>query len=128
MSGGLVTDPVGEGARRAAERLAGELDPRLVFEVEAELHARGMVRRSAQYIDPVSLASLVVSVASFAWTVYRDLRKRSPDPTPPPAPDVVERQVRVDLHLTDDLLPEQRDRIIRVVVEETIRAAAAGQG
>ena len=128
MSGGLVTDPVGEGARRAAERLAGELGPGLAFEVEAELHARGMVRRSAQYVDPVSLASLVVSVASFAWTVYRDLRKRSPDSAPPPGPDVVELHVRVDLPVTGDLPRDQRDRVIRVVVEETIRAAAAGQG
>ena len=33
------------------------------------------------YMDPVALASLIVGVASLAWTVYTDLRKRTVKPT-----------------------------------------------
>lgn len=32
-------------------------------------------------MDPVALASLIVGVASLAWTIYADLRERAAKPT-----------------------------------------------
>jgi hypothetical protein len=91
------------------------------MDVEAELRAERGRRPAEQYFDPLSLGGLVVSVASLAWTVYRDLRKQ----TPAPAPEVVARRVRVEARVPSELTPTQGDRIVNVVVEETIKAAAS---
>ncbi len=90
-------------------------------DVEAALQTRDEAQRPEQYLDPVSLGGLIVSVASLAWTVYKDLRSK----TAKPSPDVVERTVRVELRSTEAeaLAPAERDRIIKVVVSETVGAA-----
>jgi hypothetical protein len=88
-----MSDPVEQNARAAAYRLAAEHGRGLPADVEAALHARGSVPRPDQYLDPVSLAGLIVSAASLAWTVYADLKTR----TAKPAPEVVARTVRVRL-------------------------------
>jgi hypothetical protein len=116
-----MSDPVDTGARRAAERLAVELDPRLVMDVEAALHAKRGRRPPERYLDPMSLGGLVVSVASLVWTVYRDLMKHTSAPTP----EVVARRVRVEARIPSELTPTQGDRIIEVAVEETIKAATS---
>lgn len=72
-----------------------------------------------RYADPVSIGALVVSIATLAWTIYTDLRKR----TPAPAPEVVARTVRVELRDSGGLDPTARDRVIEVVVGETVRVA-----
>ena len=57
------------------------------------------------------------AVASLAWTIYRDLRGKSE----PPQREVVERRVRVEVRELDaGTAPEQRDRIIEVVVDELL--------
>ncbi|HWX45141.1 MAG TPA: hypothetical protein VNY52_07435 [Solirubrobacteraceae bacterium] len=115
-----MPDPVADTAHRAAERLAVELGPELLAEVEAAVQARDAEHSPERYvIDPISLGSLIVATATLAWTVYADLRKR----TPKPAPEVIERTVRVELSRTDKTNPEQRDRIVEVVVNETLRVA-----
>src|SRR5580700_729699 len=86
-----MNDPVGIAARAAAQQLQAEAGPRLVAEVEAVLATRESPSAPPQYVDPVALASLVVAIASLAWTVYTDLKKR----TAQPAPEVVTRTVRV---------------------------------
>jgi hypothetical protein len=113
-----MTDPIEHNARAAAHRLAAEY-PGLPAKVEAALYARGLTQRPERYLDPISLGALIVSVASLAWTVYTDLRKK----TPMPSPDVVFRTVRVQLRDADDLASAQRERIIGIVVDETIQAA-----
>jgi putative transposase len=72
-----------------------------------------------QYADPIALASLIVAIASLAWTVYTDLRKR----TAQPKAEVVARTVRVIQH--DQGQADAPDHIVEVVVTETIRPAAA---
>ena len=92
------------------------------MDVERELRSREGGRPPDQYLEPVSLASLILSVASLAWNVFQDLKKK----TPSPAPAVVARAVRVQVRVSSDLAPSERDCIIDVVVEETIKAAGTG--
>lgn len=110
-----MSDPVGTAARAAARRLETPSAPGLEAEVEAALAARESASPPPQYLDPVSLASLVVGVASLAWTVYMDLRKH----TARPAPEVVARTVRVRLHDSGHTAP---DHLVEVVVTETMQA------
>jgi len=114
-----MIDPVEHTARAAAHRLAAEHGPGLDIDVEAALHARGATRHPEQYLDPISLGSLIVSVAALAWTVYTDLKNK----TPKPSPAVVARTIRVRLSNDGELDPAQRDRIIDIVVEETVQTA-----
>jgi len=116
-----LSGPVPAGARAAARRLAAELDPGIEVDVEAALHTRGLAPQPRQYFDPISLGTLIVSVATLAWTVYTDLRSR----TPQPSAKTVARTVRVQLRDTDAMAPEQRDRVIEVVVDEVLCAASA---
>ena len=83
-----MTDPVADAARSAAAILAPDLGPSLPAEVEAALAARDTSQRPDRYLDPVSLASLIVAIATLAWTIYNDQRNRHPPtrrPTPSPA-------------------------------------------
>lgn len=118
-----MSDPVAGNARAAAERLTSEIDPRLPADVERELHQPGTERASEQYIDVVSCASLVVSVATLAWTIYQDIRRQKAKPSS----EVMARRIRVetrDAPTPDGVTPAQQDRIITVVVEETLRSAS----
>ena len=116
-----MDDPVGEIARAAAERLAPEHGERLRAEVEAALHARVRTRGAEQYvIDPIGLASLIVSIATLAWTIYSDLRKEKPDV----APEVAERELRVELRRFGEGGPE-RDRVDEIIVTEIVRGGGA---
>jgi hypothetical protein len=87
--------------------------------VEAALRTRGAPQRPEQYLDPISLAGLIVSVATLAWAVYNDLRIKTPEPSPA----VVARAIRVQLSDVGELDSAQRDCIIEIVVEETIQTA-----
>jgi len=111
-----MTDPVEHIARAAAARLAAQHGPTLPVDVEAALHTRGPAPEPDRYLDPVSLGALIVSVASLAWTVYTDLKHKTPNPSP----DVLARTIRVQLHDADRLDPTERDRIIDAVVSETL--------
>jgi hypothetical protein len=61
----------------------------------------GTGQRPDRYLDPISLASLIVAIATLAWTIYNDQRKHTPNP--PPASTA--RQVRITLGDQDTLLP-----------------------
>jgi len=113
-----MSDPITIVARAAAQRLEAEDRPGLVAEVEAALAAREFPSAPPQYVDPVALAILIVGIASLAWTVYTDLKKR----TAKPAAEVVARTIRVTLW--DSGQAAAPDHIVDVVVTETIRAAA----
>jgi hypothetical protein len=112
------TDPVATAARAAAGRLAGDYGPGLKADVEAALHVGGSQRRD-QYIDPVSVAGLIVSIADLAWGVYIRLR----DKAAKPAPEVVARTVRVEMRSRGEGDPAVQDKITDVVVTEIIKAA-----
>src|SRR4051794_26798359 len=77
-----MTDPAEAISRNVAARLAGT-SPRLPVDVELALgHRNTPSQRPSQYFDPISLAGLIISIASLAWTVYTDLKKQNPAPTP----------------------------------------------
>ena len=102
-------------ARSAAAELAGELGPALPAYVERRLEAG--TQGGKQFLEPgtsIALASLLVSMASLAWTIYRDLRKE----TEKPSLDVVRTRVRVQLEVPEGISLMQRDRMIAVVVEQ----------
>ena len=80
-----MTDPAADAARSAAAILTPDLGPNLPAEVEAALAARDTQQRPDRYLDPVSLASLIVAIATLAWTIYNDQRDRT-TPTRHPAP------------------------------------------
>jgi hypothetical protein len=118
-----MTGPAADAARAAAAILAPDLGPGLPAEVEAALAARSASQRPDRYLDPVSLASLIVSVASLAWTVYKDLRSRIPSPPP----EAIARQVRITIREQDIALPPGAERITEIVTTEIIRHTSAPQ-
>ena len=113
-----MSDPIAIVARAAAQQLEAEAGPGLVTEVEAALATRESPSAPPQYLDPISLASLIVAIASLAWTVYTDLKKR----TAKPSAEVVARTVRVTRR--DQGQADAPDHVIQAVVTETIRTAA----
>ena len=116
-----MTDPAADAARAAAAILAPDLGPNLPAEVEAALAARDTSQRPDRYLDPVSLASLIVSIATLAWTIYNDQRNRHH--SDPPA-DSIARQVRITLRDQDTALPPGTDRITEIVATEITRHAS----
>jgi hypothetical protein len=118
-----VTDPVEAVARAAAERLTPEYGPRIEADVEAALYARGSQRGPDQYIDPTALGSLIVSIATLAWTIYSELRRKTPDPKP----EVAERTLRVQLRQHTDGTADS-DKITEVVVAEIVNGTGQQGG
>jgi hypothetical protein len=115
-----VTDPAAQAARSAAAILAPDLGPALPAQVEAALAARDTQQRPDRYIDLVSLASLIVSIATLAWTIYNDQRSRNDDREP----DAIARQVRITLREQDTTLPPDTERITEIVATEITRRAS----
>src|SRR5687768_15460076 len=104
-----ATEPIRRAALSAADRLAPEHGPGLCTDVLALLYTAEKDRRTDQYLDPISIASLIVSAATFAWTIYQDLR----DKTSKPDHEIVARRVRVALSDNNqEITPEQRDHVI----------------
>ena len=114
-----MTDPAADAARSAAAILAAELGANLPAEVEAALAARDTQHRPDRYLDTVSLASLIVAIATLAWTIYNDQRNRNSDPPP----SSIARQVRISLRDQDTSLPLSAERITEVIATEIIRQA-----
>jgi tetratricopeptide (TPR) repeat protein len=88
-----MTGPAANAARSSAAILAPDLGPDLPAEVGAALAARDTRQRPDRYLDPASLATLIVTIATLAWTIYNDQRTRTPDPPP----SSIARQVRITL-------------------------------
>ena len=121
---GDVDGPVERTARAAAERLSADYGPRLVPDVEAAVYNAGWQQRPEQYLDPISLAALLLAAAQFGWQVYQDHKKE----TAKPSREVLERRIRVELPERTDISADDRDRIIAVVTEEIIKQADEGDG
>lgn len=116
-----MSDPVEDGARAVAQRLAPRYGPGLAADVEAALHARYFPAPADQYVDPVGLSSLIVAVATLAWTVYSDVRNRRQ----PPPPEAVVRTVQAQLRQARDLDTTHYEQVITITVQETLNAARA---
>ncbi len=116
-------DPVRRAARTAAQRLESRRWPGLTVDVETALDDRyskdpgGRDGRPEQYVDTISLASLIVAAASLAWSVYAELRKK----TSKPAPAITQR-LRVELTESRVIEPTERDLMIEVIVDEITRS------
>jgi hypothetical protein len=113
-----MADPVDRIARGAAARLAQETgQPSLVPEVERRLEV-GEDTGPGDRFEPItlSIAALIVSVASLAWTIYTDIKKQ----TPKPEPEVIKRRIRVDIELPEQVSAADRDRVIAAVVAQTL--------
>jgi len=117
-----VTDPAAQAARSAAAILAPAHGPALPAEVEAALAARDPGHRPGRYLDPVSLASLIVSIATLAWTVYNDQRTRDTKNTPDP--EAIARQIRITLREQDTILPAGTEHITEIIATEITRHAS----
>ena len=114
-----MSDAVVMGARAAAKRLVGEFEPGLRGEVELALQARS--RTPEQYVDPIALGALIVSAAQFAWMVYMDVDRRR-ESRPATVVQIAEA-VRDQLDIPPTISREQGDRVVDVVVAETVAAA-----
>jgi hypothetical protein len=111
----MTADPIGRSARAAARRLAETHGAALEPQVEAALYARAHDQRPTQYLDPIALGSLIVSVATLAWTMIIDIRRKALHPT---REDVALR-VKAELDINDP----SADEVIDVVVDETLKDA-----
>ena len=108
-----------EIARRAAQRLSGDLDHNLPATVEAQLQAGGRAPERYEPATVIALAALVLNVAKFAWDVYRDRKK---DAAVAPSAEAIARTIRIDLKADEGISVEQREKVISVVVDELIKA------
>lgn len=70
-----MIDLIAASSRATAGKLAEVYGPEMALEVETVLAERRDGARPDQYLDPVSLGGLIVSIATLAWTVYSDCRK-----------------------------------------------------
>jgi hypothetical protein len=116
-----MIDPYIEIARTAAARL-NDLDPDLSAAMDRVLDGQERPRRrGVGGIDPghaLALASFVLSLVQFGWSVYRDHRQDREK-----ARDVLIRRLtmRIEQDEGDDLIPPgSRDRITEVVAEEIL--------
>lgn len=114
-----MSDPVEVAARAVAALLAAEAGPGVIAEVDAALHARRHAERPGQFVDLFSLGSFIVAVATLAWMIYADLRKKTPEPRP----EEVERQVLIELREQGVADRKDAQRITAIAVTETLRAA-----
>ncbi len=106
-------------ARAAAIRLSEQYGADVPTDVDVEL-GRDPDAPPDQYVDPVSIGALIVSIASLAWTVYQDLRRQN---KPEPTTEVVSRTVRLQLDHPSHSSPDERAHVIDVTVEELLRQA-----
>ncbi len=117
-------------ARRVAGRLA-DLHPNLPDEVDQALAEDPLALPTDRLIDPVSLAALIVSIASLGWTIYHDTKK---DRAAAGLDRAAEAQHLKAHLLADDTaarLPpdvtfQQRDMIIGIIASEITAADGAG--
>ena len=116
-----MSDPAARAARAAAAILAPDHSPSLPVEVEAALAARGSHQRPDRYLDLVSLASLIVSIATLAWTIYNDQRAHTPNPQP----DAIAHGVRDTLSEQGITLPSGTEKITEIIVHEITRTVSS---
>jgi hypothetical protein len=112
-----MSDPAARAARAAAAILAPDHGLSLPAEVEVVLAARHTHRRPDRFLDPVSLASLIVSVATLAWTIYNDQRAH----TPKPQPDEIAHNLRITLSEQHITLPSGTEKITEIIATEITR-------
>jgi hypothetical protein len=114
-----MIDLVAAASRAVVEQLVESYGPEVPLEVETTLAKRRDGGRPEQYVDPVSLGGLVVSIATLAWTIYSDRRKEKQQP------DVEElsRAVRERISAGGPGDAALRERITAIVIAEIMQNA-----
>ena len=107
-------------ARLAAARLTATLGPDLPAQVDQELNADPL-DPPKRLADPVSLAALLISVASLGWTIWHDLKKDHASSPRSEQADALAAALAPSS--PPALAPPQRTLLVRVVAEETVRIA-----
>lgn len=117
-----MIDPIATIARAAASRLTDDYGQGIAADVESALHTRRSVSIPDEYLDPVALGSLIVSIATLAWTVYTDRKGRATEVSP----DAMARTIHIELPGLGDAADHaaSRDRMIQVIVSETLRVVS----
>jgi len=116
----MLTTEERDVARAAAAVLQSEMPAGFTGAVESALASGGRQQAPPTY-EPgtaIALGSLLVSAASLAWTIYKDLRKE----TAQPSKSVLARKVRLRLSDEQMIDANRAERIIEVVVEEVVKA------
>ena len=114
----MADDPVEQIAWAVAAQLEAEFGPRTETEVEAALCARAATRGAEQY-DLVAIGALIVAIVQFAYSVYSDHRKKSPDASPEAAEHLMRTEISREFEITDT-----NTRITDVVVMQIIDRSA----
>jgi hypothetical protein len=114
----MADDPVEQIAWAVAAQLEAEFGPRTETEVEAALRARAG-KREAELYDLVAIGALIVAIAQFAYSVYSDHRKKSPDASREVAEQVVRTEISREFEMT-----ATNARITDVVVRQILDRTA----
>lgn len=118
-----MNDPVAATSRAAAQRLTAEFGGGVVADLEAVLQGRPPGAPD-QFFDPISVSVLIVEVAHLAWSIYEGRHRRTEKPAEAASEDLA-RRIRVKVGSTEPVTTAERDRIIEVVVTETINTATS---
>jgi len=121
-----MTHPAADAARSAATIMAADLGSDLPAAVEAILQASDDHTQSPDQYDPLAIvglgvgaASLIVSLAQLAWSVYTSQREYTPEP----ASESIAREIRIILSEQPVPTIAETDRIAEVIITEIIRHA-----
>lgn len=117
-TGDTVVPEHAELARAAARRLAPELDPELEMRVERALTGGTGSPPTRFEAVGIAIAALVVSVAQFAWQLYRDLKEDRAKARNAAAREAIARRIRMQVELPVGATSVQRDRVIGAVLQE----------
>jgi|GEM_PF-2324096 len=143
----MMDEPIGEQSaevtavvRRAAARLAGEVDPGLPQMAELVLE-EGLSPEPMRSFDPtvaLGVAGFLLGAAQLGWQVYRDIRKDRKEAAEKAAKaaagdghalrSVIIRRIRLKLDAPPGVAESQRDRLLEVAVEEILAEAEEDGG
>jgi hypothetical protein len=103
----MIDNAVAEVARTAAKELVPRYGPQLAADIEAAIYATGRQRArepipAEQYLDPVALGALIVSIAQFGYQVYNDRKAKGQQPTCGAITQAIQIKRRKHGDLTDE--------------------------
>lgn len=111
----VIGEPVAGIARAVATGMVPAYGERVRAEVEAAIHAGGEAETPDQYFDVVAVGGLVVAIATLAWQVYTDRKKKGSAPRR----EVLATAVRVERSRDRDLSGAEKEIIELVAVRVT---------
>lgn len=116
---------IGDTAAGVARAAAGELSPRygpeLAADVETAIYEDGrhqVAERTPpdQFVDPIALGALIVSITQLGYQIYSDHKKKGQ----PPTREVIARVIRIERRKHGDLTAEEAeiiDMVSGIIIE-----------